>query len=229
VRIHYIRHISFEKVGIIEEWANQRNYSLTETKTYKGDLLPSVDDFDALIIMGGPQSAAELEKYPYLRYELELIKSTIEANKPLLGICLGAQLISRALGAKVSKSAEKEIGVFPIELTEEGSNSKAFSGFKHKFPAIHWHSDTFDIAKGARLLASSKGCKNQAFSYGKNVHGVQFHLEMTKPILKDLIAHFPEDLKPSKYTQSIEKMLEHDIEGINKQLFLLLDNIMKLD
>lgn len=225
MRITCIRHISFEKIGVIEQWAQINGCQLTEIKSYLGEKLPKLDDFDLLVILGGPQSATELDKYIYLSEEIELIKQSVSAGKLLLGICLGAQLISVALGGETSKSAEKEIGIYQVNLTEEGKNSTLFSGFTSNFPCMQWHGDTFSIPKGAKLLASSEACTNQAFSYGDSVFGMQFHLEVTKEIVKDVISHCSEDLSPSKYTQSSNEIINSEFEVINFAMHKILNNL----
>lgn len=227
MKIVCIRHISFEKVGAIEVWAKNNGHFLKEIKTYSGQNLPELEDFDFLIVMGGPQSAIDINKYSYLREEVELIKKAINGKKLVLGICLGAQLISKALGAEVKISLEKEIGIYPISLTSEGKNSILFKDFPNSFPAIHWHGDTFCLPKESKLLASSLGCENQAYSYKDNVYALQFHLEVTKSILKDLIEHCHEDLKqPGKYIQDSKKIIDSDIDSINTMMHSLLNNIV---
>src|SRR5580704_8403145 len=126
MRIHYILHASFEKLGAIEHWLNEHPCQVSGTHTYKGEPLPDSSQFDMLIVMGGPQSAVHLDKYPYLIDEVNLIRESIHARKAVLGICLGAQLIGVALGAKASVSPHKEIGVYPVQQTADAKEDPLF-------------------------------------------------------------------------------------------------------
>ena len=126
----------------------------------------------------------EVDKYPYLDTEVRLIHKALEAGLPMLGICLGSQLIAKALGAKVRKNPEKEIGWYFVSPTGKGRDDPLVSHFSRKEKIFQWHGDTFDLPDGAVLLASSKLCKNQAFRYGNNVYGFQFHLEVDEPMIE---------------------------------------------
>jgi len=153
----------------------------------------------------------ETDKYPYLNDEINLIRASIEAGKVVLGFCLGAQLISEALGAKTEWSPEKEIGVYPIDLTAVGQKDPLFAGFDPKFNVIYWHSDMPGLPKGAELLAHSDGCPRQAFRYGDRVYGFQFHMEITPEVANDLVANCPDDLEPGKFVQTAETFLASDL------------------
>jgi GMP synthase (glutamine-hydrolysing) len=143
----------------------------------------SIDDSSALIILGGPMNVYETDKYSFLRMEDELIKRAIEKEIPILGICLGAQLIAKALEAKVIKNKEKEIGWYPLKITEEGNKDNLFKYFNIEETVFQWHGDTFEIPDGAVHLAESPLCMNQAFRYGSNVYGLQFHIEVTPQMI----------------------------------------------
>jgi GMP synthase (glutamine-hydrolysing) len=228
MRIHYISHAPFEKLGVIQDWVTQKNYQLTSTSTYKGEILPSVDQFDFLIVMGGPQSAVELDKYPYLKSEITLIQQAIENNKIILGICLGAQLIGQALGAKAEKSPYKEIGVYPVELTEAGKVDPLFKKFSHFFETMHWHSDMPGLPHDAKLLAKSEGCPRQAFSYGDRIYGFQFHFELTPTLVEEMVAHCQNDLLPGEFVQSSEMMNKKDFSSFNQKMYLTLEHLTEL-
>ncbi len=229
MRIHYVQHASFEKVGVIERWAQDRGYSLRGTHVYAGDRLPEVDEFDFLIVMGGPQSPSEVDKYPYLKSEMELISTSIKAGKIVLGFCLGAQLIAEALGAKTEKSPEKEIGVYPIDLIAAGREDPLFVGFECKFDVIHWHNDMPGLPKGAELLARSAGCPRQGFRYGDRVYGFQFHMEITPEVANDLVANCPEDITPGNFVQTAETFLAHDFKPINEGMIQILDRLVRIN
>lgn len=223
MKIHAILHASFETVGSIENWASENSHSLRLTHSYLNEPLPGIEDFDVLIIMGGPQSPREQDIYPYLANEISLIQLAIKANKVVLGFCLGAQLIGEALGAQTLKSLEKEIGIWPITLTEEGKKDALFESFDDSFDVIHWHNDMPGIPEEAVLLASSPGCPHQAFRYKDRVYGFQFHMEITQENAKTMCQHCADDLKPSKFTQSKEDLLNSDFLSVNKKLNLILD------
>lgn len=222
MHIHYLIHADFESPGAIDTWVQLNAHTFSSTHTYKDEQLPKPTDFDFLIVMGGPQSATQLDKWPYLKDEIDLIKQTIAANKPILGICLGAQLLAESLGVKTQKSPHREIGVFPIELLPDAKEDPLFSQFPACFNVMHWHSDMPDIPDGARLLAKSAGCPQQAFSVGDRLYGLQFHLEITPNDVKAMLPHEGE-LKPGPYIETKEKLLSHDLKDINKKLFEVLD------
>ncbi|HEX4044743.1 MAG TPA: GMP synthase [Gammaproteobacteria bacterium] len=228
MRIHTIIHAPFEKAGVIESWAVSHGHDLSSTHTYKGEKLPEVSTIDFLVIMGGPQSPIELEKYPYLRNEILLTKQTIDQKKAVLGICLGAQIIAESLGAKTERSPNKEIGVYPIKLTDEALIDPIFKLFPKSFDVMHWHNDMPGIPHGGVLLASSAGCPRQAFKYGDRVYGLQCHMEMTMDLVKGMVEHCANDLNPGKYVQDSKILLTQDLSEINKKMIVILDQLAAL-
>lgn len=226
MKIHCILHASFERLGAIEDWAVAHDHALTYTHIYEGEVLPSsADDFDWLILMGGPQSPLELDKFPYIADEVLLAKKAIYANKIVFGVCLGAQIIAEALGATTLHSPNKEIGIYPVTVLAAAKDDPFFSKVYPTFNATHWHNDMPGIPEGAVLLAQSEGCPQQAFRYGDRVYGFQFHLEMTIPLIKGMVDNCPGDLKPGKYIRSIEELLNGNYAEINRTLFLFLDEM----
>lgn len=223
IKILCITHADFETPGIIEDWAKQHNYKFNICKPYLGETCLKQSVFDFLIIMGGPQSPLQLTEYPYLKEEITLIQQAIFQKKGVLGFCLGAQLIGEALGAKTARSPEKEIGVFPITLTEAGMQDAILDGFPESFPVIHWHNDMPGETEQSVLLAKSEGCPKQIVRYGALVYGFQCHLEITRNGIQALINACPEDLKTSKFTQSPEKLLQNDYNNINQYMKKILD------
>ncbi len=223
MRIHCIIHAAFETPGVIESWAKEKGYIFSETHTYRGDKLPEINLFDFLIVMGGPQSPLRIDKWSYLQDEMHLIKKSVAANKAILGICLGAQLIAESLGAKTERSPHREIGVFPMELLPDAASDPVFSKFPQTFPAMHWHNDMPGIPKGARLLAKTAGCPRQAFSIGDRIYGLQCHLEMTKQNISDMIAHCEKELSTDLYVDSKQQLLSHDLQEINNKMIIVLD------
>lgn len=170
-----IRHVQFETLGTFEAELERAGYDLSYADVAHGDLT-TLDALapDLLIVLGGPIGVYESDTYPFLATELALIETRLRAGRPLLGICLGAQLIAAALDAKVAPTGVKEIGFAPIDLTDAGATSP----LRHlaDIPVLHWHGDAFDLPVGAALLATTAVC-NQAFAIGPNVLGLQFHPE----------------------------------------------------
>ncbi len=209
LRIHYFQHVPFEGLGYIETWASENKHQLSSTQFYKGELPPNVEEIDWLIVMGGPMNIYEETTYPWLITEKSFIKQAIEQNKPVLGICLGSQLIASVLGARIKANQMKEIGWFPVEFTPDKVFYTAFKGIpKQRTVVFHWHGDTFDLPEGAVLISSSEVCRNQAFIFKDNVIGFQFHLETTIESLKNMLYHGKEELKENgAYIQNPDTIL----------------------
>lgn len=179
-RVSVITHVSFEDLGSFEQTLREAGYTINYIDASSGDLTeirPQSDDL--LIILGGPISVNDVDAYPFLRTELELINERLSADMPTLGICLGAQLIARALGAAVYPGPVKEIGWAPIQLSDAGSRSALRHLVGEDVCVLHWHGETFDVPEAAGLLASSQDYPNQAFDYGKTL-ALQFHPEVTR-------------------------------------------------
>ncbi|MFB9981364.1 glutamine amidotransferase [Mesorhizobium kowhaii] len=170
-----IRHIHFETLGTFERELSIAGYALNYVDVGKTNI-SMVDPLkaDLLVVLGGPIGVYETDAYPFLKTELALVRDRLDAGLPVLGICLGAQLIAAALGAKVAPSGIKEIGFAPVNLTEAGR----FGPLRHLsgVPVLHWHGDAFELPEGATLLATTSAA-NQAFSMGANVLALQFHAE----------------------------------------------------
>jgi GMP synthase-like glutamine amidotransferase len=155
--------------------------------------------------MGGPMSVNDEDKFPWLALEKQFVREVIESGKPVLGICLGAQIIAKAMGAKVFPNQQKEIGWFPIHAVS--SIEDAVFSFPQSETVFHWHGETFDLPPGAIRLAKSEGCENQAFQLGKRVIGLQFHLETTPESAREIVSHCRDELVPSRYVQTEEEIL----------------------
>ena len=228
MKILCLTHADFETPGQIEFWAKEKKYDFSTVKPYRGEEIPDIRSFDILIVMGGPQSPRDTEEFEYLTQEIAFIKRALELDKKVLGFCLGAQLIGEALGAKVCKSPEKEIGVYPIMLTEPGKKDALLQEFPGQFPVIHWHGDMPGLTKEAEVLAFSKGCPRQIVRYGPKVYGFQCHLEITVSGIEDLIQAVPEDLNPSKFTQTEQELLSQEYDPIHKKMFQILDRFVEI-
>ena len=223
MRVHTLIHAPFEGLGVIRGWLSEKNHFLHETHTYRGDPLPRVENFDWLIIMGGPQSLQKLEKYLYLKDELRLINEALQSNKLILGICLGAQLIAEALGAKTVSSPETEIGVFPLHLTGKGYTDPILRHFPDPFNATHWHHDMPGLPEEAVILASSSGCPRQIIRFRRGVYGIQCHLELTSADISKMIDHGSHDLISGRYIQTKYELLNHNYTENNQLMFLFLN------
>ncbi len=175
-----IRHLAFEDLGSLAEALNQQDYAIKYLEAGV-DNLASIDPLttDLVVILGGPIGAYDDQDYPFLVDELRLLESRLRADLPTLGICLGAQLMARALGAKVYPGSDKEIGWSPLELSQEGMHSSLAHLAAEYTAVLHWHGDTFDLPVGSTHLASSSKYQNQAFSWGKRGLALQFHPEVT--------------------------------------------------
>lgn len=172
-----IRHVAFEDLGSIAGLLREREYGVIHYEAGVSNLgIPNLDASDLLIVLGGPIGAYEATLYPFLLEEQRLIERALRLGCPILGICLGAQLLAQVLGARVYPGIAKEIGIAAIKLTAEGHTS-CLHNLAPDFNVLHWHGDTFDLPNGATCLASSQVTPNQAFSVGPNVLGLQFHIE----------------------------------------------------
>ncbi|MDH2433959.1 glutamine amidotransferase [Pokkaliibacter sp. MBI-7] len=171
-----LRHLQFEDLGTLEPLLQEQGYQVTYVDATQANLarLDAIGP-DLLVILGGPVGAFDDDTYPFIAEEAALVKTRLQSRRPLLGICLGAQLIARVLGATVSPMGYKEIGFAPLSLTTAGLNSPLAA--LGDIPVLHWHGDQFEIPQGATRLAGTECCPNQAFAYGRNVLGLQFHLE----------------------------------------------------
>lgn len=187
--IYGLYHSAGETVGLLGDVLRQHNLPFHDLHLYEGDGLPrDTSDLEGLIVMGGPMNVDEVHAYPFLREEVTLIEKMISEHKPVLGICLGAQLIAKAFGSRVYPNKHKEVGWHPIELTSSGKTDPHLKHLPSSTSVLHWHGDTFDLPKGTVHLARSKKCENQAFRHGDNVYGLQFHLEATPGMVRSWCA-----------------------------------------
>ena len=209
MRVHYLQHVSFEGLGSIESVLNDKGYQLSSIQLYKNEPLPSVDDFDWLIVMGGPMGIYDYDQYPWLSDEKRFIKAAIDADKIVLGICLGAQLIADVLGAKVYPNEHREIGWFNINRLPGVDETILANVLPEQVEVFHWHGDTFDIPEGAVSLAESEACPRQGFIFDNRVVAFQFHLEASVESAAALIEHCGDELDGSRYVQSENEMLSN--------------------
>ena len=195
MRIHYLQQVPFENAANIGKWAEENGHTLTKTEIFEGEPFPDTSEIDMLAIMGGLMNIYQYRDYPWLKDEKIFIEKAIAKNIKIIGVCLGAQLIADVLGAKITQNPYIEIGWHDITLKNEVKNSSLLKEFPDKFTAFHWHGDTFAIPDGAIHLASSEACNNQAFQYGENILGLQFHLEYSQNSIEKMLKYCANELQ----------------------------------
>jgi GMP synthase-like glutamine amidotransferase len=228
LRAHFFQHVSFEGLGSIESWLHGADWEMTSTPFFKTAVLPDLNEIDFLAVMGGPMSVHDEDKFPWLAQEKRFIRDAVDSGKPVLGICLGAQLIAQVMGASVYKNREKEIGWFPVEGVL--SSGPSIFGFPASTIVFHWHGETFDLPPGATQLARSEGCENQAFQIGSSVIGLQFHLETTPESAKALVSNCRDELIASKYVQTEQEILSakpETYQSINQIMENMLSSLLR--
>jgi GMP synthase-like glutamine amidotransferase len=201
MKVHCLQHEPFEGMAAIETWLRGKNFEITFTRFFEPDILPVPADIDWLIIMGGAMSVNDEKEYPWLVKEKVFVRQCIEAGKVVVGICLGSQLIANALGAKVYRNSQKEIGWFPIRKSAH-IRSKLFDLLPEEVTVFHWHGETFDLPEGAELIASSEACKNQIFVYGEKTIAFQCHLETTDESLASINGACRAELTEAPFIQT---------------------------
>lgn len=211
MRAHYLQHVPFESLGFMQPWLEAAGCEISCTRLYESTDFPALDAFDLLIIMGGPMSVNDEVTLPWLAPEKAFVKSAIQAGKRVFGVCLGAQMIASAMGARVYRNRVKEIGWLPVKSTNAVGDD--LFRFPRSIDVFHWHGETFDLPSGAIRLASSEACPNQAFQLGRSVIGLQFHLETTPECARLLVENCRADLRPiTRYVQSEVDILSVDPE-----------------
>jgi GMP synthase-like glutamine amidotransferase len=217
LRAQVFQHVPFEASGCIGDWLAAAGARVGTTHWHADAELPSLADVDLLVVMGGPMSANDEATLPWLVAEKRFIREAIEAGKPVVGVCLGAQLIAAAMGGRVYPNAEKEIGWFPLYAVPATAQTPLFS-FPAQARVFHWHGETFDLPAGATRLARSDACANQAFQLGRRVIGMQFHLETTADSACALVENLADEMVPGRYVQDAAGILaagESDYRRIN--------------
>lgn len=225
MNIHFLQHAAGEGPGEIANWATAHDHRLSGTHWYRGDAVPDTGEIDFLVITGGGMNIYQHRHHPWLVPEKALIGEVIAQGKPVLGVCLGAQLIADVMGAKVYQNPEFEIGWFPIRTLETARKHPLFAHFPEEFTALHWHGDTFDLPPGATLLASTDACAHQAFICEEKVVGLQFHIEVRPEDVRYFVQGETEPLPEGRYVQSFEQILAGDsyIPTVHRLLTDVLD------
>ena len=219
LRAHWFQHVPFEGLGRIEPRLRRAGFEISCTRFFEPHRLPDPAAVDFLVVMGGPMSVNDGALHPWLADETEFIRRFLATGKPLLGICLGAQLIAHALGARVAPNREKEIGWFPVAGLPH-RHPTAFR-FPESADAFHWHGETFELPPGAVHLARSRACEHQAFQIGSAI-GLQFHLETTPATVRALVAHARRELVPAPFVQT-----EADLLAAPPEKYLALHRLLE--
>ena len=233
MKVHFIIHEAYEGPGAFLTWIKERNYVASSTNVYLGESLPSEHKaIDLLIILGGPQCPETTEQechYFKADEEISFIRGCIESGKAVVGVCLGAQLIGEALGGKFERSPNKEIGYFPIELTEHGVEHPKLSHFNSNEIVGHWHIDMPGLTLTSKVLATSKGCPQQIVEYSNLVYGFQCHLEFTPESITDLIEISTDEfdyINSHNYIQKSGYIASYNSYHMNSLLFEFLDKLV---
>lgn len=225
MRLHHLTHVPFEGLAQIEDWAQSRKLQISQTKMYELEPLPNHSDYEFLVIMGGSMSVYEEDKYKWLIEEKRFVKEAIEQGKKILGICLGSQILAEVLGAKVYKNKEKEIGFWNL-YRDSASKYEFFNSFPEELKTFHWHGDTYDIPENAERLFYSDATKNQGFIYQNNVIGLQFHIDLGRDHLLNMLNHCRDDITTGEFVQS-EDIIKSKLDlntNLHKILYSFLDN-----
>lgn len=218
-------HVPFEGPGIILDWIDQENHSLQFTRFYENDPLPDSSGIDMLVIMGGPMNVFDFHIHPWMQEEIDWVTDFINSGKPVLGICLGAQIIAAALGVDVYPGKHREIGWHNLQFLPALGDFRIWKDLPATRKVFHWHGDTFPTPKGAVRIAESQAFPNQGFIYRHNVMALQFHLEVTPSTVKGLVEHCRDELVPGPYIQDEKEILTEQryYEENQKLMFQLLN------
>lgn len=195
-KVIVLQHAESENLGTMEEALAACGVAFEYVRTFEGQAIPAdVDGATGLIVMGGPMGVYETDRYPFLRQEMKLMEAFLKAERPILGVCLGSQLLATTLGAPVRKGRKKEIGWFEIQLNRASVQDTLWNGQHSPFVAYHWHGDIFDLPKGAVALASSDLTPVQSYRFGDRAYGILFHLEVTENHIRKMLDEFAEEIR----------------------------------
>lgn len=213
---YVLQHVAWEPSGLIAEEARARGARIETRRMDHGDAVPAIDEVAGIIAMGGPMGVRDVQSLPFLAAEVALLRSAVERDLPVIGVCLGAQLLAAALGARVDKADSAEVGLGEVRLTGDGQRDPVLGEAGPAFPVVHWHEDTFEIPAGAVRLAESAPCRNQAFRAGRCAYAFQFHIEVDA----ELAAAWAERLPPGvRLGEERRQAVERVGRGIVRRFF----------
>lgn len=216
-----VMHVPSEGPGTLGSFLVSRNVDIRTVRLYEGESLPpDPSGLDAIVSMGGPMNVYEDEKYPFLAPETLFLREALGKGVPMMGICLGAQMIARAAGARITLSPKKEVGWGRVSLTEAGIGDTLFRGLPSTLEVLQWHEDMFHVPERGTLLATSEDCPHQAFRLGK-AFGVQFHVEVTREMLSEWFAR-------SEELPGILERYDHLEPELNSQAQTMYENFLSV-
>ena len=230
--IHVFQHVAHEGPGLLADWASARGHELRQKPVFEGrKALPTLGESEGLILLGGPMSVHDEATLPWLAAEKPVIRAWVAAGRPVLGICLGAQLLAEALGSEVTDGPELEIGWFPVQLTAEARQLPLLAPAPTEITVLHWHGETFSLPPGAVPLGSSAACDNQGFVWKEQAIGLQFHPEVNADLLADMLRYEGHELAGGgRFVQTAEELTDglaaHGAD-VRAWLFGLLDELFK--
>ncbi len=229
MRVHCLQHVPFEGLGSLGPWLEARGDRLTTTRFFEDARLPAADAVDWVIALGGPMSVNDEDRLPWLSAEKAFLREALALGRRILGICLGAQLLASACGAKVTRNREREIGWFPVSRTPEAAAHPVLGALPPRLEVFHWHGETFELPEGALHGARSAACENQAFALGPRAVGLQFHLETTPEAAHALAVQCADELVPGAWVQTPEAMLADPrrFERVNAVMAELVERLAK--
>lgn len=203
-----LQHIACEPPAAFEDELRARGLQLVRVELDEGEALPDWREFAAIVVMGGPMGAYEDAAYPWLGSEKRLLSQAVRGDVPVWGVCLGAQLLAAALGARVYRGDEPEVGVLPVELEADAGADPVFAAAPSSFPTLQWHGDTFELPAGATRLAGSPAYRNQAFRVGRS-YGLQFHVEVSLDLAREwgAVPAYAESLEKTLGPGALERLL----------------------
>ncbi len=222
-KIWVMQHHPVENLGSIADALEGAALAWQYVRSFEGQPVPKdMKGAGGLILMGGPQGVHEAEEHPYLKAEMRLIESALKDDRPVLGVCLGSQLLAAALGAKVYKGTRREIGWYPVTLTSDAKDDRLLKGVPEQFTAFHWHGDIFDLPEDSVTLASSEISPIQAFRYRDKAYGFLCHLEVTEASILAMVREFTDEVKHASLRSAIISGIDDNAEplaGIAETVF----------
>lgn len=230
MNIACLTHVPFEGPANVAAWAEARGHRLRTFAQYDSSAPPPLQEFDWLVMMGGPMNIYQHDEHPWLASEKELLREALDAGKTLVGICLGAQLLADLLGGKVTPNPHSEIGWFPVTRTARDAADPILTGMPRTFEAFHWHGDRLEIPPGGLHLARSEACDNQVFLWDGRVLGLQCHLDYSASAIEQMLTHCGDSVEPGPWVQTPEQIrpAAEQVNATRARLFTILDNLAAL-